>query len=553
MNKGLSNTMLVALVFILILCMLGCTPDEPINEPPQDSTPAVDNILNGISLSEYTLVRNEYANAVEKDAASKLYTAIKDATGITMKITTDWNGSFNAPAPTDTLEILVGVTNRAESAEVLATLGENEYACVVKGKRLVIIGQCEEATAAAVDAFIAEVLGYSEQSGTYDVVNLPLPDNYDARGRRVIAQLPEDDHLSPEEKAELQLKQDIENYNYIIGTQVFGPNYQFTKQPYWLEMSDQIINWGSNMVKFHAIYDDMVDEILAEHDFDYVFMWYYGSDFSFEDGLSEHEANIDYNAIYNFTKRLLTTYNNTGKTFYIGHWEGDWYYLDDANVEQKEVSDTVTNGMIDWLNNRQKAVDAAKRDTPHTNVEVWNYLELNRPSDALDDSYDRVVNRVLPYTDVDYVSYSAYDTMLAPAEKIAQVIDLIYDNLPDKENIPGPRVFIGEVCQPACNCGYDDARHCDVNLNILANYLKCEVKFVLYWQMYCNEKLANDNSRGFWLINYNGDETLLYQKTATLFEDGKSYVRSFAAEHGRVPTNEEYRAFLLNHEILAGR
>ena len=44
MNKGLSSTMLIALVLILVLCMLGCTPDEPINEPPQDSTPAVDNI-----------------------------------------------------------------------------------------------------------------------------------------------------------------------------------------------------------------------------------------------------------------------------------------------------------------------------------------------------------------------------------------------------------------------------------------------------------------------------------------------------------------------------
>ena len=48
MNKGLSSTMLIALVLILILCILGCTPDEPINEPPQDSTSAVDNILNGM-------------------------------------------------------------------------------------------------------------------------------------------------------------------------------------------------------------------------------------------------------------------------------------------------------------------------------------------------------------------------------------------------------------------------------------------------------------------------------------------------------------------------
>ena len=209
--------------------------------------------------------------------------------------------------------------------------------------------------------------------------------------------------------------------------------------------------------------------------------------------------------------------------------------------------------MIAWLNNRQKAVEDAKRDTPHENVYVWNYVELNRPSDALNDEFDRVVNRVLPYTDVDYVSYSAYDTMDASAEKIAQVIDLIYENLPDKEGVPGPRVFVGEVAQPAANCGFDDQRHCEVNLNILAKYLKCEIKFVLYWQMFCNEKLEDGSSRGFWLVNSDGEETLLYQKLQELLWDAEDYVSAFADENGRVPTMEEYKAFLLAHEVLAGR
>jgi hypothetical protein len=296
----------------------------------------------------------------------------------------------------------------------------------------------------------------------------------------------------------------------------------------------------------------MIDEVLAKHDFDYVFMWY-RSDPYFKDCYSAAEAKADYDAFYAYTKKLLTTYNGTGKTFYLGHWEGDWYYIDNYNTAQKEVSDVVTEGMIAWLNNRQKAVDDAKRDTPHENVEVWNYVEVNRPSDALDDSFDRVVNRVLPFTDVDYVSYSAYDTMDASAAKIAQVIDLIYENLPDKDGVPGPRVFVGEVAQPAANCGFNDERHCEVNLNILAKYLKCEIKFVLYWQMFCNEKLENGDSRGFWLVNSDGEETELYQKTSDLLWAGETYVRDFAKENGRVPTMDEYKSFLLNHEILAGR
>ena len=360
------------------------------------------------------------------------------------------------------------------------------------------------------------------------------------------------EEVTQKEQEEQQLKHDIEHYNYIIGTQAFSPGYQFTDQSPLMELAEQIDDWGSNMIKFYATNDNMIDEVLAEHDFDYIFMWY-RSDPYFKDGYSEAEAKADYDAFYAYTKKLLTTYNGSGKQFYLGHWEGDWYYIDNYNTNQKTVSDVVTEGMIAWLNNRQQAVDDAKRDTPHDDVYVWNYVELNRPIDALDDTFDRVVNRVLPYTNVDYVSYSAYDSMDTPASKVAQVIDLIYANLPEKEGVPGPRVFIGEVAQPAANCSFDDKRHCEVNLNILSKYLKCEVKFVLYWQMFCNEKLEDGRSRGFWLVNSDGEETLLYEKLSELLEAGQDYVESFAKENGRVPTEKEYRMFLLNHEILAGR
>ena len=370
-------------------------------------------------------------------------------------------------------------------------------------------------------------------------------------------EIPEDptDTPTPEyvETAEEKLQRELKNYNYMIGTQAFGPNYQFTDQAPLMELAGQIDAWGSNMIKFHATDDDMVDEILAAYDFDYIFMWY-RSDPTFADGYySDFESKLDYRAIYKYTQKLLTTYNGSGKTFYIGHWEGDWYYLSDLNTNQKEVSDEITNGMIAWLNTRQQAIDDAKRDTPHYNVEVWGYAEVNRPVDALNNDYDRVVNRVLPYTNVDYVSYSAYDTMDASETRVAQVIDLIYQNLPEKEGVPDSRVFIGEVAQPAANCDFDDARHCEVNLNILTKYLKCEVKHVLYWQMYSNETLSDGRDRGFWLINADGEQTLLYQKLSQLLADGKAYVGVFAAEHGRVPTEEEYRSFLLSHEILAGR
>jgi hypothetical protein len=71
--------------------------------------------------------------------------------------------------------------------------------------------------------------------------------------------------------------------------------------------------------------------------------------------------------------------------------------------------------------------------------------------------------------------------------------------------------------------------------------------------MYCNEKLEDGRSRGFWLVNSDGEPTVLYDALSTLLYDGKQYVKEYAAEHGRVPDEDDYRLFLLNHELLAGR
>ena len=83
---------------------------------------------------------------------------------------------------------------------------------------------------------------------------------------------PTDDGLTKEELEAMQVKHDLENYNYIIGTQAFDPGYQFTDQSPLMELTDRIVAWGSNMIKFHATDDNVVDEILEKHDFDYVFM-----------------------------------------------------------------------------------------------------------------------------------------------------------------------------------------------------------------------------------------------------------------------------------------
>ncbi len=348
-----------------------------------------------------------------------------------------------------------------------------------------------------------------------------------------------------------RLQMEIDRYNYIIGANDIGPGYHFTDADPVLEAADRILAWGSNMVKFTADSNpERVFEVLGGRDFDYVFVWF-RSGAPFLDGYDEAEAQADYDAFYSLTARLLRTYDGTGKTFYLGHWEGDWYYLDGYDTSKQRVDDVATDGMIAWINTRQRAVDDAKRDVPHADVEVWNYLEVNRPTDAMNKGYDRVVNRVLPYTNVDYVSYSAYDSKGGSTRAIKKVIDYIYENLPEKSGVPGPRVFVGEIAEPASSYDYNDLRHCEGNLRLMVKYLSCDVRFCLYWEMYCNGTTDDGRSKGFWLVDSDGNETLLYKKLQRVFADGRDYVERFAERNGRVPTEREYRAFLLSHPAFA--
>lgn len=351
------------------------------------------------------------------------------------------------------------------------------------------------------------------------------------------------------DKSTGNVEKNVDNYNYVIGTQAICPSYKFTKQSDLSELGGRILAMGSNMIKIETG-DTAVHKLLDEYgdQFKYVFMWYRKYNLHqavFYDGLSEEEKQEDYDACYNFAKTLLEKYNDSGIEFYIGNWETDWYYINGYDVNVKNVDDTVTQAMIEWINNRQKAIDDAKRDTEYTNVEVWGYLEVNRTQDAFEKNYDRVVNKVLPYANVDYVSYSSYDCQKLSANKIKKTIDKINKLIPAKDNIPGSRVFIGEFARPASEFNYDDKAYTKANLEILSKYLRCNVKFILFWQMYCNEKPADGRCKGYWLVDDQGNETALYKTVQSMLSNGHAYVEKYQQKHnGKLPSEAKYRAYL---------
>lgn len=112
---------------------------------------SVDIIKNG--KANYTVVRAEECNQYMLEQAQEVRTAIETATGVAPSLSTDWVKKNTAP-DSSTLEILVGDTNRTETAEVKASLGINEYAVRVVGNKIVLVGSSATGTGKAVDAFI---------------------------------------------------------------------------------------------------------------------------------------------------------------------------------------------------------------------------------------------------------------------------------------------------------------------------------------------------------------------------------------------------------------
>lgn len=321
-------------------------------------------------------------------------------------------------------------------------------------------------------------------------------------------------------------------YNYILGTQAFNPLYHFSDKDGTYEAALRIYQMGSNAIKMRDTID--YDAILKDMDFRYVYLWLRTDNINWRDGLSDMEEEIEYDYMYEAVKRLLTVYNNSGTSFYLGHWEGDWYLIDNYNTEQKTISQTRIQGMIDWLNIRQKAIDDAKRDVPHKNIYVWGYTEANRTCDVFTANADRLANRVLPYVNIDYLSYSAYDIQGMGISRIKSYLEYMESKLKPKAGVPGKRILIGETGLPSVLTQNSQHKHNSVNLDFFIKYFDSRTGQILYWQMYNNEQ-SNGVQQGFWLIDNNNVKWKLYYSFKAFYDNGREYVRQYNKSHGKAP------------------
>ncbi|MEM6362136.1 MAG: hypothetical protein AAF149_20775 [Bacteroidota bacterium] len=381
------------------------------------------------------------------------------------------------------------------------------------------------------------------------------------------------------------LVEELKAFNYIISTQTVGAKYKFTNETNLVETARQIKDMGSNLLKFsmHPRYctenydlpkNDNIKSLtdlanmepsmktVLNMDFKYYHIWVYGfsqyspepegqkndtTQIKFIGGYPDKYEKALYHELYDFTKYLLMTYKGSGKTFYLGHWEGDWHLRWDYD-RTKPADSATLQGMIKWERIRQKAIDDAKADHQTEGIEVYNYIEVNLVKKSIEQPHSiTVTNSIISNVNPDYVSYSSYDaTNPYKSEKelnskLKEALDYIEAKLEPKVSLPkGKRVWIGEYGNPSIKFN-DEDQDLRSKWTIKAG-LEWGSPFILYWEMYNNE--VNQNTKkhvGYWLINNQGKKQKIWHTHNEFYKDARSYLTDYYNKNNAIPDFDEFR------------
>ncbi len=150
-----------AAVLILLTALVACKPSEGCDDTTEPSGPVFVKICDN-GMSEYEIVRPDKGYYdVLKEAVQSLRKAFSQHAGVDMNVSEDWVKDASE-IPASATEILIGNTNRSESAQAAEGLKINDYRVkyFAASRRLVIVGGSDEATAQAVklftDSFVKE-------------------------------------------------------------------------------------------------------------------------------------------------------------------------------------------------------------------------------------------------------------------------------------------------------------------------------------------------------------------------------------------------------------
>ena len=161
MHRSHSRSVIaVLLVLCLVLPLFGCADQGDVE---------FDNDLNllstsGVSIFRVVCAQDAYPAEIP-EAAVRVQGAMSHMLGVEVSLVDD-RDSAEAPDLVMPYEVLIGRTARRETQDVLATLGQDEWTVRMVGHKIVVLGETNRATLAAVDYFVETILGYKGDGTT---------------------------------------------------------------------------------------------------------------------------------------------------------------------------------------------------------------------------------------------------------------------------------------------------------------------------------------------------------------------------------------------------
>ena len=125
-------------------------------EPPVETEPPVLSILKA-DLEKYSVIRPEKLSDTLKEKIRSFYQRLKEEYGVSV-FKDDFYRDDIPAYKIGEYEILVGKTNRPETADFLSKLKYNDFGYAQYGNKIVIAGHSDDATINALQEFIVSVL-----------------------------------------------------------------------------------------------------------------------------------------------------------------------------------------------------------------------------------------------------------------------------------------------------------------------------------------------------------------------------------------------------------
>src|ERR1700724_780740 len=326
-----------------------------------------------------------------------------------------------------------------------------------------------------------------------------------------------------------------EDLRDVLGAAHAGGLYNFTPEDYLDEGGDQLLVFGTRVIKvwltndvatlypFNSDWTPPAANVVELAQKPY-FQTLFAKPFTtyllvvkpvtdspqFLSGMTAADVAAESGQMHDLASYLLTTYAGTGKTFVLQNWEGD-HLLRAGLTAQQDPPAISVQGMIDWWNARQDGVARARAEVGERGVRVAHAAEVNLLADAMAGRVT-ATNDVLPYTHADLYSYSSWDIQFDPAV-LTQALDYLRSKVPPSALYGRRNIYIGEF-GAAKDQVHDGALRREVIDELSEAALGWGVRYAVYWQVYDNESYVTIDAlkqrptvaelHGYWLIRPDG-------------------------------------------------